>query len=217
MRTYCKLILAALAASALLALAVGSASAGRFSTNERNFELIWDEAISPFKTKFELIARSAGINVQCRLSLLGSFRESTITKTTGNNQGTINHGALTECEGGSATIKQETFPWNLRYRSFVGSLPTIQRLSTSILGFRLHIESAETSCEATTEANHPGIGIVEGGLESSSEPENMIGDRNARIPLRGSFVCEFLGEGEFGGVGLMRNLPRTAKLRITLI
>jgi len=215
MRTYSKLILAALAASALLALAVGSASAGRFSTNERNFELIWDNALAG-KTKLELIGRSAGVNIQCKVTLLGHFNENTIIKATGIDQGSINHGELRECEGGSATIRAETFPWNLRYRSFTGSLPNITSISTGLLNARFRSEAGGLTCETRTEANHPGIGITEKELETG-EPENIIADRNGRIPLRGSFLCEFAGEGEFGGIGLIRNLPRTAKLKITLI
>jgi len=217
MRTYSKLILAALAASALLALAVGSASAGRLSTNEKNFELIWNEALGATKTKLELIDNSAGVNIQCKVTLLGSFRENTITKTTANNQGTINHGELNECEGGSATIRAETFPWQLRYRSFTTSLPNIRSISTGLIGARFRSEANRLTCESTTETNHPGIGIAEGGLESTGEPENIIADRNGRIRLRGNFLCEFSEEGEFGGVGLIRNLPRTGKLHITLI
>jgi len=211
-----RLILTALAASALLALAVGDAAAGRFSANERNFELIWDNAL-PGKTKFELIGNSAGVNIQCKLTLLGRFSSNTILKVTGINQSTINHGELNECEGGTATIRAETFPWNLRYRSFTTSLPNIKSISTGLIGARFRSESGGTTCETQTEANHPGIGIIEGGLETTGEPENIIADRNGRIPLRGSFFCGFAGEGEFGGTGLVRNLPRTAKIRVTLI
>jgi len=211
-----KLLLTALTATALLALAVGDASAGRFSTTERNLELIWDNALAG-KTKFELIGRSSGINIQCKLTLLGRFSSNTIIKATGLNQGTINHGELKECEGGSGTIKAETFPWNLRYRSFSGSLPNIRSISTGLIGARFHTESGGTTCDTTTETNHPALGIVEGGLETTGEPENIIADRNGRIPLRGSFFCGFAGEGEFGGLGLVRNLPRTAKIRVTLI
>jgi len=211
-----KLILTALAATALLALAVGDASAGRLSTNERNFELIWDNALTG-KTKLELIAASAGINIQCKVTLLGRSTESTILKSTSINQGTINHGTVTECEGGSATIRAETFPWQLRYRSFTTSLPRIKSISVGLIGARVRIESGGTVCESTSEANHPGIGVVEGGFETTSEPENTIADRNSRIPLSGNFLCGFAGEGEFGGIGLLRNLPRSAKVKITLI
>jgi len=211
-----RLILTALAASALLALAVGDASAGRFSTNEKNFELIWDNALAN-KTKIELIDTTAGINIQCKLTLLGHFTNSTIIKATGLTQGAINHGTLNECEGGSATLRVETFPWNQRFRSFTGSLPNIRSITNSLLGARFRFESAGTACETATEANHPALGIIEGGLETTGEPEEIIADRNGKIPLRGAFNCGFAGEGEFGGRGLIRNLPRTGKLHITLI
>jgi len=220
MRTYGKLILAALAATGILALAVSSASAGRLSTNEKNFELIWNNAFTG-KNNLELIDSSAGVNIRCRVTLLGRFSSNTIIKATGLNQGTINHGEIVNaCEGGSATIKQETFPWNLRYRSFSASLPNIRSISTGLIGARFHVKENgffRLECESATEANHPGIGIAEGGLERTGEPENIIADTNGRIPLRGSFACEIAEEGEFGGIGLLRNLPRTAKLRITLI
>jgi len=216
MRSRSRLILTALAATALLALAIGDASAGRFSTNEKNFEFIWDNALTG-TTKLEVIANSAGFNIQCKLTLLGRFRENTILKATGLNQGTFNHGEFRECEGGSATIRAETFPWSFRYRSFAGSLPDITNIRTGLLGARYRWESGGLTCETQTEPNHPWIFILEGGLGTTGEPENVVADRNGRIPLRGMFVCEFAGEGEFGGIGLIRNLPRTAKIRLTLI
>jgi len=212
-----RLILAALAATVLLAVAIGDASAGRFSTNEKNFEFIWNEALGVTKTKLELIGRAAGTNVQCKFTLLGRFRETTILKATGLNQGTFNHGEFKECEGGSATIRAETFPWNFRYRSFTGSLPRITSLSIGMIGARYRWEAGGIACETQTEANHPWIFILEGGLEATGEPENVISDRNGRIPLRGSLSCNLIGEGEFGGIGLIRNLPRTEKIRLTLI
>jgi len=217
MRTYSKLILAALAATAILALAVGSASAGRLRLSERNFELIWDNAL-PGKANYEFLDLFNGINIQCRLTMLGRWVETTIAKRPGIRQGTINHNEMSECEGGSVTIKNETLPWNIQYRSFSGTLPRITRISIELIGARYHIrEPSGIECELGTEASHPAVGIFENGLESTGEPENITADRNARIPLRGSFPCALAGEGEFGGIGLFRNLPRTAKIRITLI
>jgi len=216
MLSHSRLALAALMATALLALAVSDASAGRFSTSERNFELIWDNAL-PGKTKIEFIAPSAGINVQCKHTLLGRFAERTILKATGINQGTINHSLLNECEGGSATLLSETLPWSIRYRSFTGTLPRISGIALGIIGARYRIESGGTTCDIITEPSHPAVLIIENGLETTGEPENATFDRNARIPLRGSLPCGFAGEGEIGGTGLIRNLPRTGKLQITLI
>jgi len=218
------LILAALAATALPAIGVGGATARNLSVNERNFELIWNEALGAPKTKLEFIARSNMANIQCRVTLLGHFVERTIKKETLIDQGAFTHGELESCTGGTGTIKTETMPWGLRYRSFEGTLPRIRGIANGIIGARFRLEAGGLACETGTEVNHPGVGIIgnsaeatETGLEASGEPENITAARTNRIPLRGEFACEFAGEAEFGGIGLLRNLPRTAKLRITLI
>jgi hypothetical protein len=226
MRTHSKLILAALAATMLLSIGIGTASASRLSVNERNFELIWNELLtggSTTKTKLEFIARNVNANVQCRVTLLGSFLERTIKKETNINQNTINHAELEGCTGGSATIHKETLPWTSRYRSFASSLPRIRSINVGLIGASFVVEAGGLTCQTRTEVNHPGVGIVgesasapETGLETTGEPENITAERNNRIPLEGG-LCAFGGEGEFGGIGLIRNLPRTAKIKITLI
>jgi len=220
-----KLILATLAAAALLATGVSGATARNLSVNERNFELIWSEALGSPKTKIEFIASAAGVNVQCRLTLLGRWNERTIKKETASDQGTLNHGEIESCTGGTASLKTETMPWGIRYAGFEGTLPRIRSTIDAIIriGFRVR-EPGGLECEDATEVNHPAKSIdgnsteaPETGLETTGEPENIAMDRSARIPLRGEFLCAFAGEGEFGGIGLIRNLPRTAKVRLTLI
>ena len=226
MRTYSKLILAALVSTAILAIAVGGASARAFSVNERNFELIWNNALTG-KTKFHFIAPAASINVECNVTLLGGFSANTIAKNTGINQGTVRHGELEGCVGGTATIRTETMPWNLRYRSFANTLPRIRSINIGLTSAKLLVTGSNgLICEPQTEANHPFVSIIgntarrtETGLEETNrEPENITAEEGNRIPLTGrEFLCQFGGEAEVEGVGLIRNLPRTAKLRITLI
>ncbi|HXE46053.1 MAG TPA: hypothetical protein VN635_12765, partial [Conexibacter sp.] len=109
-----KVILTALAASALLAIAVSGASARSFRSTERNFELIWNEALGAPKTKlmFTVPGREP---VACRVTLLGRFVENTVKKETTIRQGTTNHGELESCTNGTATIRTETMPWEGRY------------------------------------------------------------------------------------------------------
>ncbi|HXE46475.1 MAG TPA: hypothetical protein VN635_14935 [Conexibacter sp.] len=227
MRTHHKLIFAALTATMLLAIGIGAASARSLRVNERNFEFIWSEAFGAPKTKFEFIARNPGINVQCRVTLLGSFTESTIKKETSITQGNIFHGELESCTNGTAEfiITEPPTPWPIRYRSFSGTLPRIRSATIGILGAAARIrEPGGNECEITSEVGMPLVGILgnsaqaaETGLETTGEPENVTAERGNRIRLRGGFLCAFAGEGEAGGIGLVRNLPRTAKIRITLI
>ena len=220
-----KLILAALSATMLLAVVVSGAAARNLRLSEGNFELIWDNALGGPKTKLKFIS-SRFATIQCKATLLGSL-PSTISKNTGTNQGTINHAELSECEGGAVTIRTETLPWHLRYRSFEGSLPRIRSVNIGLLraGFRIR-EPGGLECEFQTEVNHPGVFIVgnsaeapEIGLERSGEPESITLEKRNTIPFNSfEFLCDFsTGSVELGGIGLNRNLARTAELRFTLI
>ncbi|HXE46041.1 MAG TPA: hypothetical protein VN635_12705 [Conexibacter sp.] len=222
-----KLVLAALAATMLLAIGVGGATARNLSINEKNFEYIWNEVLGSPKTKLEFIASGTGINIQCRLTLLGRFTERTIKKEPAINQGTINHGELESCTGGTVTMRTETMPWTSRYGFFEGILPRIRSLVTTLIGARFRVrESGGLECEITTELRHTGTPIIgnaaipgeplEAGLERTGEPEDVTSNRPSRIPLGGGVLCA-IAEAELGGTGLIRNLPRTAKVRITLI
>ncbi|HXE44449.1 MAG TPA: hypothetical protein VN635_04545, partial [Conexibacter sp.] len=120
----------------------------------------------------------------------------------------------------------ETMPWESRYRSFTGTLPRIRSITIGLIRATFRIrEPGGLECEAATTAERPGIGIVgnsadaaENGLETTGEPENITADRSAGIGLRGEgFLCAFAGDGRFEGIGLVRNLPRTAKITVTLI
>ena len=225
MRYRSKLTLAALTAAALLAVAVSGASARSLRVTERNFELIWNEALGAPKTKLRFTVPGRA-PVECRVTLLGRFVETTIKKETTIRQNTVNHGELESCTGGTATIRTETMPWESRYRSFTGTLPRIRSITIGLIRATFRIrEPGGLECEAATTVERPGIGIVgnsadaaETGLETTGEPENITADRTAGIPLRGEgFLCAFAGEGRFEGIGLVRNLPRTAKIRVTLI
>ena len=210
MRTKRKFILLALAAAALLALAAGGASARSFSVSERNFELIWNNALTG-KTRL-IFGDNLGHHVECNVTLLGRYSTNTIAKTPGVNQGTINHGETEGCVHGSLTIRTETMPWNLRYIGFTGRLPRIETIRTGLIGASLRWrEESGLECTSTTEAEEPMVFIREG-----SSLENIRADETRTIALNGA-LCGFASPGRFTGRGLIRNLPRTANITITLI
>ncbi|HXE46136.1 MAG TPA: hypothetical protein VN635_13200, partial [Conexibacter sp.] len=66
MRYRSKLTLAALTAAALLAVAVSGASARSLRVTERNFELIWNEALGAPKTKLRFTVPGRA-PVECRV------------------------------------------------------------------------------------------------------------------------------------------------------
>jgi len=228
MRMHSKLILAALAATMLLAIGVSGATARNLTVNENSFEWVWSEALGGVKTPLAFIGRpTTGINVRCRVTLLGRFTERTISKNPSINQGTINHGELGSCTGGTATMRTETMPWTIRYGFFEGVLPRIRSIVTTLIGARFRVrESGGLECEITTELRHTATPIIgnaaipgeplEAGLETTGEPDDITMNRPSRIPLAGGMLC-LMSEAELGGTGLIRNLPQTAKLRFSLI
>ena len=209
-----KTILPLLAATALLALAASGASARSFSFSEKNFELIWNPALTS-KTQLTFGDNSGSIVIECNVTLLGRYSVNTVAKRTEVNQGTINHGETEGCRNGTLTIRTETMPWNLRYRSFTGTLPAITTITTGMIGatFRVRERNGATCISQTTTAE-PGVGIIE---ERLTNLETIRADETRTIRLGGEFLCNFATPGHFAGRGLIRNLPRTANITITLI
>jgi hypothetical protein len=104
-----KLLLAAVVALVALAGLTSSASAVRLQT--RNGGAI--TSVSLGRLTFE----GSGLNVRCNVTLRGSLRTEAIEAVRGTSFGSITAGEVTSCEGGSAEISGETFPWSITYNT----------------------------------------------------------------------------------------------------
>jgi hypothetical protein len=202
-----KLIVTALAASAMLALAVGTAHAGWLSISEREFDVRWREMI------FANNVNSA--TLRCAMTLLGTFHSSTIRKIRGLLGGAIDHVVLapepnatpatrTPCTGGAVTILTETLPWHLRYDSFSGALPRITLLKVQLINasFRSFLSTDGVTCLTRTDAAEPArANIVANettGQLVTVTPEGEIRADDA--------TCTFVGvRGLFTGLGTPEN------------
>lgn len=209
MRTRSKLFLVAIATTALLGLAVGTASANRLEvTNaERGFRLAWNE----------LHFAAGGNTVTCRVTLEGSFTRRTTVKRDNEVIGKVTRAALTTpCTGGSATVLTATLPWEVQYDSFTGTLPNIESviLDLNRASFQIQIQGIEP-CLAVTETNEPGRGI--GAVNASGELTTLRADPNARIGTRGGFLCSFAGKGSFEGTANATVLGETKHNVLKLI
>lgn len=216
MRAASKLVLATLAATALLALASSGASARAFSVTERNFEFIWSHLIEN-KTSLGFIDNVAKLT-ECNVTFLGSFVERTIAKTVGTKIAEIRHAERFLCEEGEAEFRG--LNWNVVYRGFTGALPFITSVSIGLTNFSSRIRRTEifnTECIATATVAEPAVFIIEEIM--GGEVENIRADETARIRLSGmNPLCGTTHtELHLTGRGLVRNLPRTAKLTLTLI
>jgi hypothetical protein len=121
-------VLALLAATLLLSVAVGSASANRLSLSNRLFRLTW--------SALEFVHEGGGTNphVTCAVTLEGSFHSATIRKTRGALIGHVTRGIVKNetCTNGHVTILRESLPWEVSYEFFRGALPNITGIGIAI-------------------------------------------------------------------------------------
>jgi hypothetical protein len=120
---FSKLLLAVVGATVLLGALVASASA-------RNLELT--QTASALWTRM-VFAGGFG-TMPCEIKLSGSLHARTIAKSVGSLIGYITEGTVLRCERGGMIINQASLPWHLRYRSFLGTLPSITGLTESVTG-----------------------------------------------------------------------------------
>jgi hypothetical protein len=216
MRICSKLVLAALAATAVLALAVGAASATRLRVLnvERGFRAVW----TPLT-----VTSNTGANVSCNVTIEGTFASSTYVKRAGTQLGSVTRveGGPT-CTGGSARALTETLPWSVTYTSFTGVLPAITGLTFNVIGVSAAIAPQEASfaCLLRTTTTNPASGIANlseagGGLRRI---DTIRADETKQIPLSGGpfGVCG-LSSASVANTGTASVLGETAKTIVVLI
>lgn len=137
MRTYLKLAVTALVATAALAALVGSSSATRLSSTSQTLRVTW--------SSLELVG--FGATVRCAVTLEGSLHSRSITKVAGSLIGLITAARVRRpCTGGTAWAHNaeaneilggnlpQTLPWHVTYEGFEGTLPNITRLRILLTG-----------------------------------------------------------------------------------
>lgn len=205
-----KLLLAALIATTLLSLAVGSASARRISASSSTFRIVW--------RSFEFIAFST--QIACPVTLEGSFHSRTIAKVSGALIGYIDRaivgGPCTGSTGGRARALTETLPWHVRFASWTGTLPTITSLHVTLVGLQILYEDAEgVQCQLGVTEAHP-IGAIAEGITGNTLRTLRL-DEMARIPLGREFVCNLPEEGHLRGQGELTQQGSTTQITLRLV
>jgi hypothetical protein len=213
MQRHIRLLLAGLAATAILAAAVGTASAQRLSLSNQQIRVVW--------TSLELTNSITASTVRCAVTLEGSFHSRTIVKVRELLIGYITRANVqnNQCTGGRATILNETLPWHVTYQSFRGTLPRIEEILLNLIraGFDIEIPGVN-NCKAITSLANPARGIVR-IITASGVVETLRADESASIPLSnapGGFACG-LGVGRFRGAAPVRLLGTNCSIVITLI
>jgi hypothetical protein len=181
MDTPVKAGLAAMAA-ALLAFAVGTASARSLSTSSQQFRITW--------RVLELGSESL---IRCAATMEGSFANRTIAKVARTLIGAITRASFKQesCTGGTVAAfngvegynggtASNTLPWHVTYESFAGSLPNITAVNVLLGRFRF--------------GTRDGLGVCTGqyGTATDNVVLSMAREAGGRItavePVAGSNV-----------------------------
>lgn len=188
MRTRSKLLLAALTATALLGIAVQSASANRLSIqeSERGFRAAWTS----------LTLTAGGRSVSCPVTLEGSLQIATLNKRAGTSLGRVTGAAVGTCTRNSMTILRETLPWEVQYSSFGGTLPNITSVTLNVLGLSFQVNLEGIICLARTSASQPARYIAE---LSSGRFTSLRADESATIETGGGLFCALFSPPSFSG------------------
>lgn len=221
MRTSVRLTLVALAASVAFAAAVGTASAGRFSTSNQFIRATWSS----------LEFTVASVVVRCPVTLEGSFHSRTIVKVTRALIGAITRATVnqTACREGKVYanngietiptigVTENTLPWHLTYESFAGTLPSITRVTLLLARFRWTVDNGIGICRygrmedtISIDANRELVG---GRITSLIPVEGRNRATRFEVPLFG--ICG--AEVTFRGNGELFLLNTTTRITLTLI
>jgi len=206
MRQHTKLLLAAVVATAMMALAVGSAAARQLEVNEERYRITWRTL--EFKESF------FGIAVRCPVTLEGSFHSRTVTKSLGTLIGYVTRAIVKEnsCQNGRGIAATETLPWHVTYEGFTGRLPEITGVIVLLqnVTFRLSEIPFHANCTSRVENIK---GTIETGVREAGgfwKPDNLIPDNTQRI------VCGDIN-GTFEGTGRVTRSASTTRILLRLI
>jgi len=212
-------VVAALAATLLLAVVVGSASARSLSSTTSNIRATF--------ASIEFATEAA--TVRCRVTLEGSFHTRTIAKVVRSLIGAVTRAIVAHpCTGGEAWADNGTeaeplgtapnrLPFHLTYENFTGTLPNITSIGLLYSRFSFVIQCAGI-CTGRYGSATDNISMTStreaGGAITSLAP---VAGRNIAtlVTTLAGFLCP--ATGAFMGSGTPTVLNNTNRITITLI
>lgn len=115
----------AVVAALTLVLVAGTASANEISLTGNTFRFVW----SPLK----MDVSGSPVDVECSVTLAGSFHAGTISKVRGTQIGNVTSAPTpTGCLQGTFVFLQ--LPWRILYEGFAGALPNISSFTVEFIG-----------------------------------------------------------------------------------
>ena len=207
------------AATLLLAVAVGSTSARSLSTSSQQFRVTW-----------RVLELGSEVLIRCPVTMEGSFVSRTIGKVARSLVGAITRVSVKQeaCTGGTVaafngvesyngSTTTNTLPWHVSYESFTGTLPNITALNLLFGRFRFGTRDAGGIC--TGQYGMPEDNIVfslareAGGRITAIEP--VAGSNIFNLLRTDAGICRALLR--MIGSGGVTQLNSTTGITVTLI
>jgi hypothetical protein len=217
MRNRTKLLLTALAATAVLGALVATASANRIALVNNSptaFRTTW--------SALEFIGAGGIVRIRCPVTIEGSFHSRTISKVLEALVGYVTRAAISTCTGGTTILLTARLPWHIRYNGFAGTLPAITSISLRLVGAEFLINFNEVfglrySCLYQSTAASPMRGnvAVNAGVAETLTPETAAIPLLTRLP-ESTGTCPSTGQlGQ--NAGPITLLGLTTKITVTLV
>jgi hypothetical protein len=206
-----KLAFAGLAATLLLAVAVGSANARTIRISNQTFRATWNP--------LRFFGVGTSLETRCPVTLEGSFHSATIAKVlrtligyvTAARSGTRSTG----CTRGSATVHQASLPWHITYEGFTGTLPNITRIRILLRGTEFEVEPEALGLRCNFgNATENAAGEI--NIGTRGEANSITADNTIRLRSHGEFGCPELGAFE-NTTNSLTVLNSTTRITVTLI
>jgi hypothetical protein len=213
-----KLLATGLVAVCALAVTTGAASARRFELSSQSFRIVW--------TIFRVGNEGAGEpEIRCPITLEGTFHSRTFSKVANLQIGVVTRAIASTTRppcsfnnGAEAfRLLEATVPWEVLYVSFTGTLPRIERIRLSIVGFAFLITFFTRSCLYQPSAGAQALGDLSLSTETG-EVSRFRWDETRPIPgrLENPFpICP--GTERLEGTGTVTVLNSTTRITIRLV
>jgi hypothetical protein len=208
MRARSKLLLAGLATTVFLSLAVSSASANRLSLTNPRIRVTW--------TALRAIDEVGNTRVSCPVTIEGSFHSATIRKVEAALVGYITRAEVrsASCSGGKANILNASLPWHMTYDKFEGVLPSITSIWLLLHNIAFEVEVFFQRCLYQGNAENRARLRVE--VTPTRQAPTLTIDEEIRLPRRsGGNLCAI--EIGFDGTGQVFLQGTVGRISVTLI
>jgi len=207
MKAHVRLWPVAIVTTAVLSMAVATASAGKLRFTGSTFRWVTNSSGMTF----------GALAVSCPVTLEGSFHSSSFIKREQLLLGYVTRGILpgASCTGGSATVLTETLPWHVTYERFTGTLPAITEIALQVHGAAFNISAMQITClYQSTEAKPWSVKLErETGIGTIMR---VLYQALPKIPRKsGSILCA--ESSEISGTASMTLLESLTSVILSLI